>query len=164
MSDTPCGALVPRGDRRYFQRRISRPVRHYATNNHQRAVVTAIESFNKVVDLARDLGDPGLKKALMDFRDELKALIVENQRLRDQYDGLLAQLQKKGMGPPATRSVKFERGAYWLVDDDGILRGPMCRKCWESKQELHRCNQQMQYFFMCSQCGTVARLPGVKPA
>lgn len=122
------------------------------------------ESFNRVVDLARDLGHPELKKALMEVREELKALIAENQRLREEQKSLKALVEKSDDGGSAARKVKFERGAYWRIEEEGTLRGPMCRRCWESKQDLHPLVQQMQSFFMCPDCGFVARLPGVRPA
>lgn len=129
------------------------------------------DSFNSVVDIAKSLGDATLKKALMDVRDQLKQLLQEHQRLQEENKALQsenrilrAQVPKGPTEPPPKHRIKYERGAVWLVDDDGILRGPMCPKCWESKQELHRALKQMQHYFICTECGTVANLPGVKPA
>lgn len=124
--------------------------------------MAVIDSFNQVVEIARAIGDPSLKKALIEVRAEIKELLEENRQLRERNRTLSAQLNEKGDQGPPKKSVKFERGAYWLVDADQVLRGPMCRRCWETKQELHRTVQQVQYFFTCPQCGDVARLPGVR--
>jgi regulator of replication initiation timing len=133
--------------------------------------MAVIDRFNTVVDIAKSLGDSDLKKALIEVRDELKALLQEHQRLQEENQALReenrilrAQIPKAPTEPPPKHRVKYERGAVWLVDDDGILRGPMCVKCWETKQEMHRALKQMQHFFMCTECGTVTNLPGVKPA
>lgn len=123
-----------------------------------------IERFNKVVDLARDLGDPSLKQALIDVRAELKKLLTENQRLKEEVRTLRESLDNRARAASRENRVKFERGAYWLMEENGVLRGPMCRRCWESKQALERLGQQTPFFYTCSKCGAVARLPGVRPA
>ncbi len=137
--------------------------RHFG-KDERRSFVSVIESFNEVVEIARSLGHAELKRALRAVREELKVLLDEMKELREQNRELLTRLEAEGKTIAPKRSVKFEHGTYWQVDDAGIMRGPMCAKCWESRQELHRCMKQMQYFFMCSKCGAVARLPGVKPA
>jgi regulator of replication initiation timing len=126
--------------------------------------VSAVDRFNRVVDIAKKLGDVELKQALMEIRKDLQQLLAENQKLRVEVRKLREELYPEEKPHKPKGEVRFERGAYWLVEDDGQKRGPMCTGCWETRQHLHRLLRQMQDFFMCPECGTVMRLPGVEPS
>jgi Zn-dependent M16 (insulinase) family peptidase len=106
------------------------------------AMVTALSSVKKLLELAREVDDQKIKaeinaaiadvqQQLIDTQQQILTLQDENRTLRDETPSLRERIQ-------LNEGVVFHDESYWKKESDGSESGPYCPLCWGNSQKLIR--------------------------
>ena len=105
------------------------------------------EAVKDAASLAQKADNVGLMKQLLDALKEMMDMQQENFELKKNIEELKAIIEK-------SKHIKYsnERGAIYVVADDGSEEGPYCTHCWELDKATISLHRRSVSHYECPHC------------
>lgn len=90
-----------------------------------------LPNYSEIVELLKKGSTLEAQEKIMQLREASLELQEQNLALKEEIRNLKARLDRE-------ESLIFEKGLYWLQDEENAVDGPFCPKCHDTKDQMVR--------------------------